>query len=65
MINEIDNMEIVYGIQRVCYLYLIIRNNFGYFCRYDNKNLCMVDDEKLNINRKEIIKENFFNLYFF
>lgn len=62
--NEIDNTETIHDVQRVCHSHLTTRNNLGYLRRYDNKNLCMVDDEKLNTNRKETTKENFPNLHF-
>ena len=62
--NDFDNTEAAPGIQRVCHSHLTTRNNLGYLRRYDNKNLCMVDDEKLNTNRKETTKANFPNLNF-
>ncbi|XP_061189753.1 uncharacterized protein LOC133197651 [Saccostrea echinata] len=62
--NEFENTENVHGIQRVCQSHLTTRNNLGYLRRYDNKNLCTVDDEKLNTNRKEMTKENIPHLNF-
>ncbi|XP_062619045.1 uncharacterized protein LOC134280615 [Saccostrea cucullata] len=56
--NDFENTEAARGIQRVCQSHLTTRNNLGYLRRYDNKNLCTVDDEKLNTNRKETTKEN-------
>lgn len=62
--NDFDNTVAAPGIQRVCHSHLTTRNNLGYLRRYDNKNLCMVEDEKLNTNRKETTKVNFPNLHF-
>jgi hypothetical protein len=62
--NDFENTEPARGIQRVCHSHLTTRNNLGYLRRYDNKNLCMVDDEKLNTNKKDTTKENIPNLHF-
>lgn len=62
--TDFENTEAARGIQRVCHSHLTTRNNLGYLRRYDNKNLCMVDDEKLNTNRKDTTKENIPNLHF-
>ena len=34
------------------------KNNLGYLRRYDNKNLCYIEEEKLNTNKKTFPKEN-------